>query len=65
MALSWNEKIWLGAGRHVCPICGKEFYVELRNEWCYKINHTYYCSYKCYRAAAPKQNKLKGERVEK
>jgi hypothetical protein len=51
MSENWNEKIWLEAGRKVCPICGKVFYIECRTEYAYKIKHKYYCSYTCFRKA--------------
>lgn len=57
--MSETEKIWLRSGRYVCPVCKKEFYITYGSEYLYKINHKYYCSYTCWRAAqAPKP--LKG-----
>lgn len=60
MAKNWNEQIWLDAGRNVCPVCKKVFFVELRTEYTYKIKHKYYCSYTCWRKAQAPAKPLKG-----
>jgi len=37
----------------VCPICGKEFIA--RDEWVYKRNGRFYCSWHCYRDTSKKK----------
>lgn len=58
-----SEKSWLRSGRYVCPVCEKVFYLNYANEYVYKIEHKYYCSYTCWRAAqARKKQPLKGSK---
>ena len=32
-----------------CPMCGKEFFVRDANDWVYKRNSQYFCSWHCLR----------------
>ncbi len=63
--MSYNEQTWLKAGRNVCPVCGKVFFVENRAEYTYKIKQKYYCSYTCWRKAQAPAKPLKGNRKQR
>lgn len=63
--MSWSEQIWLNAGRNICPVCGKEFFVSVPKEYIYKNKSKYYCSYTCWRAAQAPVKPLKGAKKKK
>ena len=46
----------VGRKARICPLCRKEFFTTT-SAWVYKLNHDYYCSYKCFRKAQKEDSK--------
>lgn len=64
--MKWTKKkeVMLTAGKKLCPICGKVFYVHDAEAWVYKAGNswskrTYFCSWGCMRKAEEKKHETK------